>query len=194
MKEKNLYNTLEIPGSFLVPGFSIYVLEISGVFDKLISDEYSDTINKKQKWFYIGMTGDPYYPSARAAFHRISGHLELSSRSTQNQLQIALKESKIVKDDKDLEKLNIKMHHFPIKGFNRITDKLLSTDTMIQLKRTPAYKNYQKQRQKILVLENALIFELKDKLLNKTEGVALRTNQIPYPEIYKNIIELVNNE
>ncbi len=76
MNNKKLYNTLEIPGSFLVPGFSIYVLEIR---------------KEKEKWFYIGMTGDPYYPSARAAFHRISGHLELSSRSTQNQLQIALR-------------------------------------------------------------------------------------------------------
>lgn len=77
MGNSKLYNTLEIPGSFLVPGFCIYVLEI---------------VKEKQKWFYIGMTGDPHYPSARAAFHRISGHLELSKRSTQNQLQIVMKE------------------------------------------------------------------------------------------------------
>jgi hypothetical protein len=178
MTKANLYNTLEIPGSFLVPGFSVYVLEIR---------------KEKEKWFYIGMTGDPYYPSARAAFHRISGHLELSNRSTQNQLQIALKENKIVTDDKDLEKLTIKMHHFPLKGFKRITDKMLNNETMKPLIKTQAYKDYQKMRQKILALENALIFELKDNLLNKIEGVALRTNQIPYPEIYKSIIGLVNN-
>lgn len=176
--KKNLHNTLEIPGSFLVPGFCIYVLEI---------------VKEKQKWFYIGMTGDPYYPSARAAFHRISGHLEISKRSTQNQLRIALKEKLGIATDDDLRKVTIKMHHFPIPGFKRITEKQLSNETMKQLVKTQAYNDYQKFRKKILALENVLIFELKDKLLNKTEGVALRTSLIPYPEIYKSIIELVNN-
>jgi hypothetical protein len=178
MNYSKIYNTLEIPGSFLVPGFSIYVLEIR---------------KEKEMWFYIGMTGDPYYPSARAAFHRISGHLELSSSSTQNQLQIALKENGIVNNNKDFEKLTIKMHHFPIKGFKRITDKQLSNETMEQLVKTQAYSDYQKLRKKVLILENALILKIKNNLLNKTEGVAFRTNQIPYPEIYKSIIELVNN-
>ena len=172
------HNTLTIPGSFLVPGFSIYVLEI---------------IKEKQKWFYIGMTGDPHYPSARAAFHRISGHLELSSRSTQNQLQIALKENKIVIDDKDFEKITIKMYHFPIPGFKRITEKQLNNATMKQLVKTQAYSDYQKFRKKILALENALIYELKDKLLNKTNGQSIKQEVIPFPEIYKSIIELVNN-
>jgi len=178
MSKQNLYNTLEIPGTFLMPGFSIYVLEI---------------IKEKEKWFYIGMTGDPHYPSARAAFHRISGHLELSERSTQNQLLIALNEKKIIKDDKDFENLTIKMYHFPIDGFKRITKDKLDNETMIRLKQTPAYKEYKKKQQKILILENALIFELKDKLLNKTEGVAIRTSQIPFPEIYRSIVELVKN-
>lgn len=178
MSSSKLYNTLEIPGSFLVPGFCIYVLEI---------------VKEKQKWFYIGMTGDPHYPSARAAFHRISGHLELSKSSTQNQLQIALKDNKIVKDDKDLEKLTIKMHHFPIKGFRRITDKPLINETMKQLKNTPAYKDYQKLRQKILALESNLIYELKDKLLNKTGGKKFNNEDVSLHEIYNSIIELVNN-
>jgi len=72
MTEHKLYTTLEIPGSFLVPGFCIYVLEI---------------VKEKQKWFYIGMTGDPHYPSARSAYYRLVGHLELNQRSTQNQLR-----------------------------------------------------------------------------------------------------------
>ena len=103
-----LYNTLEIPGSFLVPGFSIYVLEIR---------------KENEKWFYIGMTGDPHYPSARAAFPRIAGHLELSTRSTQNQLRIAMKEKLGVLTDDDFKKTTIKMHHYPIEGFKRITEK-----------------------------------------------------------------------
>ena len=178
MSNKNLFNTFEIPVSFLVPGFSIYVLEIR---------------KEKEKWFYIGMTGDPYYPSARAAFHRISGHLELSSRSTQNQLQIALKENKIIKDDKDFKMIMIKMYHFPIEGFKKITNEILNDATVRQLKTTPEYKHYKAAQQKVLALENALIFRLKDKLLNKTIGKNIKQEDIPYPEIYKTIIELVNN-
>ena len=178
MTQKNLYNTLELPGSFLVPGFSIYVLEI---------------IKQKQKWFYIGMTGDPHYPSARAALPRIAGHLELSERSTQNQLRIAMREKLGIITDEDFKKMRIKMHHFPIPGFNRITKEKLDNETMVRLKQTQAYKEYKKKQQQILVLENALIFELRDKLLNKTEGVVFKAKQILYPDIYKNIIELVNN-
>jgi|GEM_PF-4827014 hypothetical protein len=37
MGNSKLYNTLEIPGSFLVPGFCIYVLEISRGFDSSFS-------------------------------------------------------------------------------------------------------------------------------------------------------------
>ncbi|GIV46161.1 MAG: hypothetical protein KatS3mg036_0979 [Ignavibacterium sp.] len=178
MANQNLYNTLEIPGSFLVPGFSIYVLEI---------------VKEKQKWFYIGMTGDPHYPSARAAFHRISGHLELSNRSTQNQLRIALKEKLGIVTGDDLRKITIKMHHYPIEGFTRITGKQLNNETVQQLKLTPEYKEYKKIQQQVLALENALIFDLKDKLLNKTKGKSIKQKLIPYPEIYKSIIELVNN-
>jgi hypothetical protein len=189
MKEKNLYNTLEIPGSFLVPGFSIYVLEISRGFD---TSPKAGTTQPPEKWFYIGMTGDPHYPSARAAFHRISGHLELSSRSTQNQLMLALQKLGI-KDEKSFNEITIKMHHYPIAGFKRITEKILSKETVKELKLTDEYKSYQKARKKVLELENALIFKLKDKLLNKTSGLKPKTIEIPYPEIYESIIKLVNN-
>ncbi len=175
----NLKNTLEIPGSILVPGFSIYVLEIK---------------KEREKWFYIGMTGDPHYPSARAAFHRISGHLELSKRSTQNQLRIALSEKLGIKDDKDLEKITIKMYHYPIEGFKKITDKTLDDELVKQLKPTEAYKEYKTIQQKVLALENALIFELKDRLLNKTKGKKIDKVGIPYPEIYQSIKQLATNE
>ena len=178
MNNNKPYTTLEIPGSFLVPGFCIYVLEI---------------IKEEQKWFYIGMTGNPHYPSARAAFHRISGHLELSKRSTQNQLRIALRDKLKITDDKDLHKLTIKMHHFPIEGFIKITDTDLTNETMSQLVRTEKYEAYKVIQQKVLALENALIYELKDKLLNKTNGVAQRYSQIPFSDIYKSIIELVSH-
>lgn len=99
-----------------------------------------------------------------------------------------------VKDANDFKKITIKMYHYPIAGFKRITEKILSNETVKKLKLTDDYKSYQTAREKVLELENALIFELKDKLLNKTSGLKSITNKIPYPEIYKSIIELVNNE
>ena len=62
-----------------------------------------------------------------------------------------------------------------------------------QLKLTPEYKAYKKIQQQVLALENALIFELKDKLLNKTKGQSIKQESNSFSEIYKSIIELVNN-
>lgn len=179
MTKEKLYNALKIPEFFLVPGFSIYSLEIR---------------KENENWFYIGMTGDTHYPSTRAAFPRIAGHLELSSRSKQNQLRIAMQEKLGIITDDDLGKTTIKMHHNPIDGFKRITEKQLSNETMQQLKKTPAYKEYKTIQRQLLALENALIFELRDKLLNKTKGKKIKVEDIPYPEIYKSIIKLVINE
>ena len=175
---KYSYNTLEIPGSFLVPGFSIYVLEI---------------IKEKQKWFYIGMTGDPHYPSARSAYYRLVGHLELNKRSTQNQLRIAMKEKLGINTDEDFRNVTIKMHHYPIPGFTKLNVKLSDNEAVKQLKLTQEYKEYKKIQQQVLALENALIFELKDKLLNKTRGKKFKNEDISLREIYNSIIELVNN-
>lgn len=177
MPNSKLFNTLEISGSFLVPGFSIYVLEI---------------IRDKEKWFYIGMTGDPHYPSARAAFHRLSGHLELANRSTQNQLRIALKEKLGVESDADLKKLTIKMHHYPIDGFERITDKILDNETAKELKQTEEYKKYKVIQRKVLSLENALIYDLQERLLNKSSGKKISADEIPFRNIYYSIMELVS--
>ncbi len=176
MNKNKLYNTLEIPGSFLVPGFSIYVLEIK---------------SENRKWFYIGMTGDPHYPSARSAFHRISGHLELSPRSTQNQLMLVLKNKLEIENAEEFKKVTIKMYHYPIAGFKRITEEILNKENVVKLKTTDDYKNYKKLQQKVLALEKALIIELKEKLLNKTTVKKIKADDIPYPEIYNSIIELV---
>lgn len=178
MSEKELYTTLEIPGSFLVPGFCIYVLEI---------------VKEKQKWFYIGMTGDPHYPSARSAYFRLVGHLELNKKSTQNQLRVALKEKIGINSEEDFKNVAIKMHHYPIPGFTKLNVKLSDIEVVKQLKLTQEYKEYKKTQMQVLALENVLIFELKDNLLNKTKGQSIKQEVIPFSEIYKSIIELVNN-
>jgi hypothetical protein len=157
------------------------------------SEEIIETTGRKQKWFYIGMTGDPHYPSARSAYYRLVGHLELNKRSTQNQLRIAMKEKLGIISDDDFKNITLRMHHFPIPGFKKLADKLSDKEAVSQLKQTPAYKDYKEIQQKVLALENALIFELKEKLLNKTKGQSFNQETIPFPEIYKSIIELVNN-
>jgi hypothetical protein len=85
------------------------------------------------------------------------------------------------------------MHHYPIPGFTKLNAKLSDIEVVKQLKLTPAYKAYKKIQQQVLALENALIFDLKDKLLNKTKGKSIKQEVIPFPDIYKSIIELVNN-
>lgn len=173
---QTIYSSIEIPGSFLVPGFSIYVLEV---------------IKEKHKWFYIGMTGDPYYPSARSAFHRISGHFELSKRSTQNQMQIALKEVVGVQNDEELAALKIIMYHFPIPGYRKMTEETLLPITIQKLKKSGEYEDYKRTQRLVSALEKALIFESGDKRLNKTKGKQTSIDEIPFPNIYKKILEII---
>ncbi|MCF8374650.1 MAG: hypothetical protein K9H64_23730 [Bacteroidales bacterium] len=158
MTEWKEYNKLEIPGKMLIPGFSIYLLQINYL---------------NEVYFYIGMTGDPFYPSARAAFHRISGHLELSDISTQNQLMASLRDRNLY--ESNLDDISITMHHFPINGFEKWT--LTSGMKPVEIKehiKSKDYKNYKKRQAEVENLECVLIYNLKekigDKLLNKTNG------------------------
>ncbi len=52
-------------------------IEFSG---RTLKREFSVCLFEMQtgtgKYFYIGMTGDGYYPSARSAIHRLNGHFE----------------------------------------------------------------------------------------------------------------------
>jgi hypothetical protein len=64
--------TITIPASALNPGFSVYVLEIA--------------CNKEYR-YYVGMTGDGHFPSARSSFSRLAGHFDTNKSSTQAQLK-----------------------------------------------------------------------------------------------------------
>jgi hypothetical protein len=116
-------NILSFSGKLLIPGFSIYLMEVTidGVHQE------NDPNKELLRWYYIGMTGDNYYPSARSAFHRISGHLELAGASTQNQLYKGIaglvgdrhrKEGKY--SEKSWEDVNITMTSYPIGGYEEL--------------------------------------------------------------------------
>lgn len=134
------YNVIEFSGKMLKPEFSVYLFEIK---------------TKADRYFYVGMTGDGYYPSARSAIHRLSGHFERNIRSTQNQVSLAIsKNGKL-----NLEDAKITMHHWPIPGFEVWSEPLkgFKPERLKDLQRKK-YKKYQLERNKILKLEQYLIW------------------------------------
>ena len=149
-----VYDKITIPGSALKRGFSIYVIEVK---------------YQKERYFYIGMTGDPYYPSARAIIHRVSGHLELNSRSTQNQLLKALKDKGI--DESKFDDLTVDFHYFPIPGFIPLVDDGFKGMNSEDIKALDGYDDYQDARKEVFEMEKYLICKYDDdpkvQILNK---------------------------
>jgi len=62
---------IELPGAQFRRAYLLYVVEIR---------------HGREQYFYVGQTGDNNYLTARPAFRRLSGHLDDSGRSTQNQV------------------------------------------------------------------------------------------------------------
>jgi len=62
---------IELPGAQFRRAYLLYVIEI---------------YHGKEQYFYVGQTGDNNYVTARPAFRRLSGHLEDTGQSTQNQV------------------------------------------------------------------------------------------------------------
>jgi len=62
---------IELPGSHFRRAYLLYVIEIC---------------HGKDQYFYVGQTGDNHYVTARPAFRRLSGHLDDTGQSTQNQV------------------------------------------------------------------------------------------------------------
>jgi len=63
--------TFELAGEQFRRAYLLYIIEIS---------------HNKDRYYYIGQTGDNHYVTARPAFRRLFGHLEDSGGSTQNQV------------------------------------------------------------------------------------------------------------
>lgn len=183
----NGYKKLEIPGSFFNDNFSIYLMEINDQNPK----------SNKETYYYVGMTGDAHYRSARAAFYRLAGHMEYQNkRSTQNQLLKGIAKTifKVnINDRKEISKrmqdLEITMHHFPIEGFISDPKKRLASSD---------YK-YRTIRSKVANLEKNLIIVLSKKLpdrqlLNKTHKSVLKKPfdiiEQPYKTIFEDILAL----
>lgn len=63
--------SIELTGEQFRRAYLLYVIEIC---------------HNKDRYYYIGQTGDKNYITARPAFRRLSGHLEDRGESTQNQV------------------------------------------------------------------------------------------------------------
>lgn len=172
------YNSLEFNGELLHPSFSIYLFEIS---------------KGKKKYYYVGMTGDAHYPSARSILHRLSGHIDLSKQSTQSQFLIGIK--RLFGKEKgerltlgELNTLKIKLHHWAIPGFEVWKDDMKSFD-----KNCSEYKAYVKKRNRVANLENKIISDFNGfGLLNKTSKKAVAELNADELIIYDSIKNIFN--
>lgn len=163
------YNKLEFSGSMLKPGFSVYLFEI---------------ITKRSRFFYVGMTGDGYYPSARSAIHRLSGHFERNTRSTQNQVSFAISKNEEI----NIEDARITMHHWPIEGFKPWNEPLKGfKPEILDNLQSKKYNKYKQERNKILKLEQYLIWLVKDKHGDNCFNDNSQT--IKFDIVYSSIVE-----
>jgi hypothetical protein len=162
-----LNSIIIIPGQALQSGFCIYIQEVLH--------------DKKVLGYYVGMTGDNHYPSARSPFHRLAGHFDRASKTTQRQLgkaiDLLLKEHNILLSD-----LTIRMHYYPISGFEPITNasNKKGADDYFKLPRfaTELFA-YKTRRRQVLALENHVIWlfgQMPEKLLNRTYGIEKEPN------------------
>jgi len=62
---------IELPGKLFKRAYLLYVIEIC---------------HGQERYFYVGQTGDNKYVTARPAFRRLSGHLDDTGKSGQNQV------------------------------------------------------------------------------------------------------------
>jgi len=176
--QKN-YSCIEFSGLALRPTFSIYLFEIK---------------KGKKKFFYVGMTGDGHYPSARSILHRLAGHIDLGKKSTQSQFMKGLKkvvfEGKETLTSEDWETLHIKLHHWPIPGFEAWKKGDLNEFD----KKDEGYIIYKTIQSEVMNLEKRIVGEFGSKLLNNTKGNASLPLKAKNMVIYNDIKNIVGYE
>jgi hypothetical protein len=152
---------ITIPGQALQSGFCVYIQEVLH--------------NEKALGYYVGMTGDNHYPSARSPFHRLAGHFDRAAGSTQRQLGKAI-DALLSNHGLHLPDITLRMHYYPISGFKPIkaaSNKKGSANYFKLAKFDQERTAYQDRRRQVLALENHLIWMFRQgphKLLNKTTG------------------------
>jgi len=178
MNNRTNHSCIEFSGLALHPTFSIYLFEIE---------------KGKEKFFYVGMTGDGHYPSARSILHRLAGHINLGINSTQSQFIKGLKNvvfgGKETLTAEDWETINIKLHHWPIPGFEP-----WEGDFKNLKKESAPYQKYKAAQTEVLNLEKMIIAKLGPKLFNGRGGKSSQEPEAKYLSIYNDIKNIVGYE
>lgn len=178
MNNSENYSCIAFSGLALHPGFSIYLIEIRRSMDR---------------FFYVGMTGDSHYPSARSILHRLAGHIDLGKSSTQSQFIKGLREqvfqNKETLTEADWTSLEIKLHHWPIPGFEPWPRELKTIN-----KESEAYLKYKEIQTQVLALEQKIIGDFRHRLLNKGKGKPELVVAPQFSGIYEDIKNRIGNE
>lgn len=177
MSEWKNHSRIEFSGLALHPSFSIYMIEI---------------VKGKNRFFYVGMTGDGHYPSARSILHRLAGHIDLSKKSTQSQLMKGIKEkifdNKETLTESEWASLHIKLHHWPIEGFEPWNGDLKEIN-----KESNDYLKYKEIQNQVAKLEKKIIGEFGNKLLNRGKSQKGNILDSMFSEIYNDIKRIVDH-
>lgn len=151
---KEPHSHITIKGSDLVSAYGVYIV--------LIMDQ-------TKNYCYVGQTGDAKYISARSPFYRIAAHLGYG-KSTQNQVYEGLKKELMLSTKKEMENWlankTIDIHFFKTDDFEFMLESKAN-------KKTHIYK-----RRRTLVLESALLQELKE----HQELTLLNQNHMTYKD------------
>lgn len=165
------HSRLVIPGRMLLPGFSVYLYCFR---------------DAETAYYYVGMTGDNHYPSARSAIHRLSGHFELQKRSTQNQLNNQILQCGGTDWIKNVE---ITYCHWPINGFKEVVqNKGKFEPSNLDASTAKAYEAYKARRNQILQLEQYLIAQTKARVGLRCWNKAVKKKANTFPPEFESIV------
>lgn len=171
------YNLLEFSGKMLLPSFSVYLYHFK---------------HPNGNFYYVGMTGDNYYPSARSAIHRLSGHFELQKRSTQNQLNKRIIE---MGGENWINEVDIRYFHWPIKGFKPVlNDKSTFHPSILDNSQISAYERFLSRRREVLALEKHLISVTKLKVDDRCWNKAVSLDSkcpVEFTDLAKEVLYIV---
>jgi len=96
---------IKLEPNWFLQGYYVYIVKIT---------------YKEVNYFYIGMTGDRKYTTARSPFFRMSGHFNLTNSSTENQVIKGLRKVVNSEDNfqNELTNMDICYYSYKINDFN----------------------------------------------------------------------------
>lgn len=163
---------LEIDGKCLKSTYSVYIIEI---------------ISAKDKYFYIGQTGDSNYVSARSPLRRLIGHLSYTKSSNENQIIKAIAR-RLFGTEKNNSKSFTSAEKEMIESFFTTSIIKMHSYPLFEFKHDQTFEKHKIIRKEVLKFEKQII----DIFIRSSHEVL--NNKIPR-EVDKNIkFEMVLNE